>query len=61
MFSLIAGVFSADPATADIFLVVAWLMLWIVGAIAIFQKALTLGLGLVAIGFIPLASLFLTP
>jgi len=59
--AVLAGIFHGNADTADLMFCVAWLALWIIGAISIVQKSLLPGLGYIALGFIPLGYLFLTP
>ena len=58
---VLAGIFNTNTDTADLCFMVAWIALWVVGIVSLVNRNVWNGVTWIAVGFIPLGYLFLTP
>lgn len=64
MTHLLAGILDANADNADLCFLVAWIALWVVGIVTLIQsrgQSWLQGVAWIAIGFIPLGYMWLTP
>ena len=56
------SIFTANNDTADLWFVVAWIALWVVGIVSLVKRGPWMqAVAWIALGFIPFGLLFITP